>query len=189
LLDEDDLLHRKNAAKALGLNPRDPAVLIQLGSGSNRDVLGLLDRIIPLLNRIPRLQIAIAEWAISTDPMQMWPGTVLVRGFPISQYFRAFDLTIAAAGYNSFNEIISFAVPAIFMANTHRSMDAQATRADFAEEHGAAMTLDPSKLGQLSHIVPVLLNAKAREFLEGNCRRLAQPNGAAEAAAILESMM
>jgi hypothetical protein len=189
LLDEEDLLPRKSAAKMLGLNPRDPAVLIQLGSGSNRDVLGLLDRIIPLLKRVPRLQIAIAEWAISADPMQMWPGTVLVRGFPISQYLRAFDFTIAAAGYNSFNEIISFGLPAIFMANTHYSMDAQSTRADFAEEHGAAMTLDPAKLGQLSHIVPVLLNEKARDFLQTNCRRLAQPNGAGEAAQLLEALM
>jgi UDP:flavonoid glycosyltransferase YjiC (YdhE family) len=189
LLDEEDLLPRKSAAKMLGLNPRDPAVLIQLGSGSNRDVLGLLDRIVPLLKQVPRLQIAIAEWAISADPMQMWPGTVRVRGFPISQYLRAFDFTIAAAGYNSFNEIISFALPAIFMANTHHSMDAQSTRADFAEEHGAAMTLDPTKLGQLSHIVPVLLNEKARDFRQANCRRLAQPNGAGEAAQLLESLL
>ena len=35
--------------------------------------------------------------------------------FPMSRYFRAFDLAVAAAGYNAFHELIAFGVPTLFV--------------------------------------------------------------------------
>lgn len=116
LLDAEELFDRDEAARRLGLDPRRPAALIQLGSGYNRDLLSLLDQIVGLLSRTAGLQIAVAEWVNGTVPLSLWPGVKVLRGFPISQYLRAFDFCISAAGYNSFHELIGFAVPTIFVA-------------------------------------------------------------------------
>jgi UDP:flavonoid glycosyltransferase YjiC (YdhE family) len=189
LLDREELLPREGAAKALSIDPKRPSALVQLGSGFNRDLVGLIDLIVQQLKKIPGLQVVLAEWAISSDPLQHWPGTRLARGFPISQYFNAFDFTISATGYNSFNEIISFELPAIFIANTHPEMDDQHARAQFAESHGAAVTLKPSNMAELQQIVPLLLVEKSREFMKANCRRIAMDNGALAAAQALERLI
>ena len=189
LLDKSDLLTRQNARTALGLDQGNPAVLIQIGSGSNRDIVGLIGEIIAQLRGVPNLQIFISEWAISSDSLAFWPGTRILRGFPTSQYFNAFDFTISAAGYNSFNEIISFELPAIFLANDHPSMDDQLGRAKYAERQGAAVTLDPNAIGELEKILPLFLVESSREFLRANCRRIARDNGAGMAASSLVSLI
>ena len=35
--------------------------------------------------------------------------------FPMSRYFAAFDIAVAAAGYNAFHELIAFGVPTLFV--------------------------------------------------------------------------
>lgn len=182
LLDEHDLFDRAEAAARLGLDPRRPAVLIQLGSGYNRDLLSLLDQIVEMLSRIPGLQIALAEWVNGTIPLTLWPGVKVLRGFPISQYLRAFDFCISAAGYNSFHELIGFSVPTIFIANRHPTMDDQYNRAKFAQDSAAAFEISERDLRDLPEIVGMLMQERPREFLMEHCRKLSRANGAVTAA-------
>ena len=182
LLDREDLLDRAHAAARLGLNPARPAVLIQLGSGFNRDLLSVLDHIVKVLAGEPGLQIAIAEWVNGSIPLALWPDVTILRGFPISQYVNAFDFCISAAGYNSFHELISFAVPTIFVANRHPSMDDQYGRAQFAQDRAAAFELSETDLADLPDLVKLLSQASARSFLTRNCELLGRPNGAGAAA-------
>ena len=46
------------------------------------------------------------------------PGAHVVKLYPVSRYLRAFDLTVSAAGYNSFHEQLGFGVPTVFLPNT-----------------------------------------------------------------------
>ncbi|MBI3672294.1 MAG: glycosyltransferase, partial [Rhizobiales bacterium] len=143
LLDEEELLDRRAAAKAIGIDPRRPAVLVQLGSGTTSEIVSQTSEIIRACARFPKLQVVIAEWAIGAVSFDVWPDVKVLRGFPLSRYFRAFDFTISAVGYNSFNEIISFGLPAIFLANENPIMDDQAGRAAYAVEQGAAFLTSP----------------------------------------------
>ena len=188
LLDEPDLFDRAEAALRLGLDPRRPAVLIQLGSGYNRDLLSLLDQIVGMLSRTPGLQIALAEWVNGTIPLTLWPGVKVLRGFPISQYLRAFDFCISAAGYNSFHELIGFSVPTIFIANRHPTMDDQYNRAKFAQDKAAAFEISERDLRDLPDLVAMLSQDRPREFLMAHCRKLASPNGAITAARHLQTL-
>ena len=188
LLEREDLFDRAHAAARLGLNPARPAVLIQLGSGFNRDLLSLLDHIVKVLAEEPGLQIAIAEWVNGSIPLALWPEVTILRGFPISQYVNAFDFCISAAGYNSFHELISFAVPTIFVANRHPSMDDQYGRAQFAQDRAAAFELSEADLADLPDLVKLLSQASARSFLAKNCELLGRPNGAGPAAAAIAAL-
>jgi UDP-N-acetylglucosamine:LPS N-acetylglucosamine transferase len=188
LLDEGELLPRAEAARRLGLDPALPSVLVQLGAGYNRDVVTLVDRLITQLQRHAELQVCVAEWLNGTQPLNYWPGVSYLRGYPLSQYFKAFDFSISAAGYNTFHEIVNFDLPTIFIPNRHPSMDDQAGRSTHAQGLHAAFELDETDLSDLPDLVALLLDSKAREFLIQHSKALHQPNGAADAARLLSEL-
>jgi hypothetical protein len=178
LLDPDELLDRTTAAKSVDLDPERPAVLIQLGAGANRDIVTLTDEAVTACSKWPDLQIVLAEWLMSPISQDLWPGIRRIRGFPLSRYFNAFDFTIAAAGYNSYNEILSFGLPGIFVANENPVMDDQGARAAFAEENGAGFALKESELDNLDIAVAALMEPNIRAVTRTNSVRISRPNGA-----------
>lgn len=188
LLEASELLDRVQASALLGLNPARPAVLIQLGSGYNRDLLALLDQIITMASAFPGLQICLAEWVTGTVPLTLWPHVTVLRGFPISQYIRAFDFCISASGYNSFHELIGFGVPTVFLANNHPSMDDQSGRAKFAQDAAAAFELSGDDLSELPDLLTLLMQDAARRFLTERCNQFDRPNGAIAAAGSLAAL-
>ncbi len=190
LLDEDELLSRQDAAEALGLDPDRPALLIQLGAGSNQDVVSVTGRILQTAAAFPQLQPVIAEWLMAPHHLDLWPGVKRLRGYPLSRYFKAFDFAVGAAGYNAFNEAISLALPTIFVPNDQPEMDDQRARATHAEANGAALCLDDPQTTDLSQYFEIMLNQDVRNHLKTNCARLTRANGAAAAAgAIADYLM
>jgi UDP:flavonoid glycosyltransferase YjiC (YdhE family) len=189
LLEKEELLSRETAARCLGLDVSRPAVLVQLGSGFNRNILGLTSGILDHLRAFDGLQIVVADWLADASSVPLWDNVKVVRGFPLSQYFRAFDFSISAAGYNTFHDVISYELPTVFIANRHPSMDDQLGRAKFAQDHSAAFELAEHELEDLPQLVELLLNQKGREFLQQRCRELAKPNGAGQAARVLQDLL
>lgn len=188
LLDSDDLLSREEAAASLGLDPKKPAVLVQLGAGYNRDIVSLIEELVAVLQQVPNLQICIAEWVNGAQSLSYWPGVKYLRGYPLSQYFRAFDFSIAAAGYNTFHEVIGFGLPTVFIPNRHPTMDDQGGRAEHAQALQAAFEMSERDLEDLPQVVALLMDTGARAFLSGNSLRVAGPNGASDAARMLEEL-
>jgi UDP:flavonoid glycosyltransferase YjiC (YdhE family) len=182
LLDAPELLSREAAAKALGLDPAKPAALIQLGAGYNRDIVSLIDELVGELQKVRDLQICIAEWVNGAEGLALWSGIKLLRGFPLSQYFRAFDFSIAAAGYNTFHDAIALGMPTIFIPNRHPAMDNQGARAEFAQSRQAAFELGEDDLGDLPELVTLMMDERARAFLNDKASQLWLENGAAPAA-------
>jgi UDP-N-acetylglucosamine:LPS N-acetylglucosamine transferase len=112
----------------------------------------------------------------------------LIRGFPISRYMNAFDFTIAAASYNTFNESMSYGLPAIFIPNEHVSMDDQSSRAAFAEANGAGFHLPEGQVHEIGSLIESLLDPTTRSLVRLNALRIAKPNGAAAAAGAIQSL-
>lgn len=189
LLDPDELLGREEAAAALGLDPGRPAVLVQLGAGANRDLVPLVDETVRRLGAFPTLQVVLAEWANGEVPLALWPGVTRLRGFPVSQYFRAFDFAIGAAGYNGFHEAVAFELPTVFVANADPALDDQVARARWAQEAGVGLDLPEDQLFHLPAICEVLMQAPARAVVRQACRRWQRPNGAVAAADALAALV
>jgi UDP:flavonoid glycosyltransferase YjiC (YdhE family) len=189
LLNGSELLPREEAALALGLDASRPAVLIQIGSDAHRDPVRLVDAVVAALKRHPELQIVNVDWFISATQMAIWPEVVSLRGFPVSRYYNAFDFTISAAGYNSFHEIIRFAMPAIFVPNAHPYLDDQSARAAFAEESGAALNLGRADASMIGPLVDFMMDEQRRQMFRFNCQRLRRDNGAYHSVELLTGMV
>ena len=189
LLDPPELLPPSEARQLLGLDPSQTAVLVQLGSGSNRDIVKLVDEVVTELARLGDVQVAIAEWASALELPPLWAGHRILRGYPFAQYYPAFDFTVSAAGYNTFHEVLAYGIPSVFIANTHGSMDDQASRARYAEQHDLALEIDEGDLLELPAMLKVLMAGSARDYLRDNCRKLAIKNGAGAAAELIERQL
>jgi UDP:flavonoid glycosyltransferase YjiC (YdhE family) len=192
LLDEEELLERGEARRALGL-PEETAggsVLIQLGSGTTRDLNRLLARVMDTLYCFQGLEIVLAQWMNTADEYRgRWRDVRLLTGFPIPRYYRAFDFTVSAAGYNSFNDLLRFGVPTIFIANDAECMDDQGARARYAQAQNAAFDIEESNLEALYDCVQAILQAPVRGYLSEQARLLARPNGAAPAARAIARLL
>lgn len=188
LLERDELLSREAACAALGLDPARPAVLVQLGSGTNHDVAQVTERIMAQARLHPGLQVALAEWHNSDQGMDLWPDALCLRGFPYARYFQAFDFSFAAAGYNSFHEIIDAGLPTAFVPNPREYMDMQGLRAGYAAARGAALVCDGSVAG-VGAAFARLSDAAARAAMRKAMRRLRRPNGAAAAARAISDLV
>lgn len=189
LLDSKEILPRKAAIEALGLSSDAPSVLVQLGAGANRDLPSLAEEIIEQLQRFPNLQIVLAEWENSPVGFQDLPATRVIRGFPLSRFFKAFDFSISAAGYNVFHEVMVAGLPTIFVANRHPAMDQQGIRAEYAQDEGASFDLPEDQLFHLPALCEALLNEKTRSFMRKQCKRLSRGNGAEAAAEAIMDMI
>ena len=99
---------------------------------------------------------------------------VLLRDYPNSMYFRAFDATVQAGGYNSFHETRRFGLPALFYPNMNTGMDDQLARCKVAEDEGWGIVVVNRNTSSISEGIAHLLSTAGT--LDGNLGR----NGAEE---------
>ncbi len=178
LVDRAALSDRATARAALGLPAEGRLALVSLGAGNINDTddevgaaaAALQARGVGVCVTAP----SIAERAYAGSDVH------LVRHFPLSEHFAAFDVAVAAAGYNSFHEALRLGVPTLFVPNRGTSLDDQVARARHAADRGWALVADTLTGGAAGAAVEELLDrgpALAAQALEAD-----PGNGADEAA-------
>ena len=187
-LDEDDLLAREDAERELALVPGRLNVLLQLGTGNLSDIQSVVGRCVARLREDPRVQMAVAVSTLSTQPLSLPEDIVALRTYPLSRYYRAFDLSISAAGYNSFHELLGFAVPTLFVPNPRMPLDDQVARARHAEALGVARVWTEGQGTGLEEILDELLHDGARAGMERRAREHRFENGAGAAARLVAEL-
>jgi hypothetical protein len=179
-LDSEEQLDRRDAAAELGLDPDRRTALVSLGQGGELD--RAVARVLAALAAHDDIQVAALESSIAPG-LDVPPGVVHLRAtFPMSRYFRAFDMAIAAAGYNAFHELIAFGVPSLFLP-MDRNTDDQHARARWAAADGVALAVEGASDPALEDRVEELADADRAAALREACGRAFPGNGAAAAAA------
>lgn len=129
LLNGSDLLEAGEARSVLKLDASRPAVYVQLGAGVINDIADLQRKVIASLrSEVPGVQIVLGRSPIAVSDSETEADLTIVS-YPNSRYFKAFDLLVLAAGYNSVAEAYTFQAPAIFFPNTSTVSDDQVSRA------------------------------------------------------------
>lgn len=180
LLDESEQLSRDEARVALGMTEDRPAVLVQLGAGSLRRNWDSAAAAIQSLRDLGTHRIFLARWKISGAQPDYGNDVTVIDTYPLARFFKAFDFHVAAAGYNSFHEILAAGQRAVFVPN-HMEVDDQFLRASFAQSGGWGEVVDPRPAESLQARMKAAVNRVARSaprFPGGF-----EANGAGEAAA------
>lgn len=184
-LDPDELLSREDACRELGLDPSRPHALVALGQGPALDTA--VARSLDCLTRDPGIQVAALGSSLS--PRLVVPaGVVHLKGtYPMSRFFRAFDLAVAAAGYNGFHELLAHGVPSLFVPMP-RQIDDQAARARWAQLNDVGRGVEGPADPILEQRLGELLEPSTRERIRSNLAKLPAADGAAAAAAWLTEL-
>lgn len=136
LLDEEDLLPRKTARRRLNLPLNGRVVYVQLGAGRINDIDSEIRVTVDELLKHDDITVVVGESMLGDRLELNLDRVVLLRDYPNSMYFRAFDATVQAGGYNSFHETRRFGLPALFYPNMNTGMDDQLARCRSSEDEG-----------------------------------------------------
>ncbi|MGI9501844.1 MAG: glycosyltransferase [Geminicoccaceae bacterium] len=188
LLDKSEMLSRQEARQALGMDDEKPAVLVQLGAGNNYDYRSVHNTALKHMQDRYEAQIAVGEWLISDQPVDLPQTVTRMPGYPFARYFNAFDFAISAVGYNSFHELLLAGVPTIFIPNENMQQDNQLARALYADRYGLAICVRAKEIYCLTPAIDRLFDPSERNLIESRLAQLDPANGAAEAAALIHEL-
>lgn len=184
LVDRAECSDRATARAALGLPAEGPLALVSLGAGNINDTTDEVGAAVAALTArgvgVCVTQAGIAEQARAGDDVH------LVRHFPISEHLAAFDVAVAAAGYNSFHEHLRLGLPTLFVPNDETSLDDQVARAEYAAGQGWALSLRSLAGGGAEAAVEELLERGPQ--LAERAAAADPGNGAADAARLLADL-
>jgi len=182
-------LGRDVACERVGVDPADVNVLVQLGAGRINDAASLVGAAMRSLRRHD-VTVTVARSELSrhnNNASDHEAGVRIVRHFPVSDLFPAFDAAVLAAGYNSFHEALGLGLPAVFAPNTAAATDDQAARAGWADEHGAGVRWDTSSAGDVDRAIHAIVDDTVRSSIRDRLATLPPPTGASEVARLIES--
>lgn len=116
-----------------------------------------------------------------------WRNSRIVRTTRAAVLTAAADVTVTAAGYNSFHEVLYNRVPAIFVPQSANFMDDQHARARAAAERGLGALVEAHELMTLERLVGRYLDDGEAEAIRARLAfaQLPEP-GARRAAALIE---
>lgn len=182
----DEVLGREEARKALGLPLDKKLFLIQLGGGTIGTVTNVRAKALETIAEIG------PEWApvLSRHPLNKEaavPGVPEVSAYPLSKYFAAFDALICPAGYNSVQESVHFALPAVLIPNQATITDDQARRAH--EMASAGLALEAETEGEVMQAIREICGDNARARIKEKALNTRETDGAYEAAQFIRGLL
>ncbi len=158
LLDEDELLSRKDARFRLGVPQDCRVVYVQLGAGQINDITSEIRITLDEILKHDEVHVVLGESMIGSRIDVQLANVHVLRDYPNSQYFRGFDAVVQAGGYNSFHETRAFGVPALFYPNLETGMDDQLARCLVAEAEGWGYVVEKRTPTSIRDGIQKLLN-------------------------------
>ena len=184
----DGDLDRTAACHELGLDARDVNVMVQLGAGTINDLDSTLGSLVGELQRAGT-RPCLARSVLSAPADDPAGDIAIVRKFPISRYFAAFDFAAIATGYNSFHETLSLGLPSILVPNLATRTDDQDARSRWAHEQGLGLRWDGSDEQSLQQAVATLADDQQRARVRVRLEALPTADGSRSAAHLIEGWL
>lgn len=184
-LDKSELLTRETIRKQWRIPDQCKLVYVQLGSGQLNDIQSPLFVLRSIVSQRQDLFIVVGEHILGKEIDVSDDRMMVLRDYPNSIYFQAFDLSISAAGYNTYHELMHFQVPTIFIPNEKSSTDDQLARANNAKKHGAALVLQEPTEETLSAAIDHVLDKTINEQMRLSAQTLVKSTGALQAAQLI----
>ncbi len=185
-LDKSELLSKDEVKEILKIPNEYKLVYIQLGAGNINDIDSTLSILLSILEKRKDLYFVVGESIIGGKRLEISRERLLIlKDYPNSRYYNAFDLAISAAGYNTFFELMHFGVPSIFIPNEKTKSDDQLARSMVAEKAKAAIVLRNPNYQELENAIDYALNLSNNMIIRNNTQKLNIQNGAEDIAKLI----
>lgn len=160
---------KQDKAEAEGLRERlsisfdrtiDTLVVSMLGGGVASDRTAQTQMMCSLMERRSKCLHLVVAWpnSIVENGLYGWKNTQVVYTTQTQQLCQAADLTVSAAGYNTFHELLYTGVPSILIPQSAPYLDDQEKRARAASERGLAALVLETELVRLEREVASFLD-------------------------------
>ena len=143
LVKEEEMFSKEEARSRLGVPQSAEVWYVQLGAGQINDIESEIRLTIDaLLEHNSESFIVIGESLLGKRVSFSNERVRILRDYPNAIYFKGFDYSIQAGGYNSFHEMRSSQIPTVFYPNMNTGMDDQLARCRVAEEEGWGLVVE-----------------------------------------------
>jgi UDP:flavonoid glycosyltransferase YjiC (YdhE family) len=189
--DRNEVFQRDEARSILGIPSDKLAIYVTAGGGGDKNAERLLRRCRDLLEEVRDVHLVIGAGPLYRGRCFYSPRITWLSQGPAVEYLNGFDIAVSAAGYNSFNELMHFGVPAVILPQ-EKWADDQYARAERAARAGAGLVLDSNSDDFGSQLIQTIgkfrdLNARLAASEAG--RNLVPQNHASEAALALLKLL
>ena len=145
-IEPDEAWDRDFARSRLSVPNDAKVVYVQLGAGRINDIESDLQKVLDILFEYPNLHVVLGESMLGERLSYTHERLRIIRDYPNALYAKAFDASVQAGGYNSYQEMRMFGIPTLFIPNTETGMDDQVARCRKAEQEGwGIVCVHPSK--------------------------------------------
>ena len=185
--ERSEIMGREDARKILGIADDLLTVYISAGGGGDRNAEHLIQTCYEALGGIQEFHLVIGAGPLYRGRC-IYGGRVswLTNGSAV-EFVNAFDMAVSAAGYNTFNELMHFGVPVVFLPQ-EKWADDQKARAERAARAGAAIVLDANG-ATLRQTIERFRDPAQRLSASRSARNLVPRNHASEAASALLGLL
>ena len=164
LLKENELVSREKARGRLNLPLEGQVTYVQLGAGQINDIDSEIRMTIDVLLKYPEMHIVLGESMLGHRLDFIHERVHLLRDYPNSLYFNAFDFSIQAGGYNSFHEMRNMGIPTLFYPNMNTGMDDQLARCKVAIAENWGIVLEKRTQRAIIDKIQTLLTLEKSEL-------------------------
>ncbi|MEE9426974.1 MAG: glycosyltransferase [Paracoccaceae bacterium] len=173
--------------KTLFKSPFKKLVVTLLGGGEAADRTAQMQSLCSQFAAHPDCLHLIVVWpnAKISSSLMGWPNSHIVRSMRAAELSQAADFIVSATGYNSFNEAMYHAVPAIFIPQMAPYTDDQERRARAATERDLSVMVLSNELLLLQREVSAFLEGDKANAIRKNLKALRLPETGTKAAAKL----
>lgn len=187
--ERDEILAREEARKVLGVAADLLAVYISMGGGGDANAERQIQASYEALCGIQGLHLVIGAGPLYRGRCIYRDRVTWLAHGSAAELMAAFDVAVSAAGYNSFNELMHFGVPTVFLPQ-EKWADDQRSRAERAARAGAAVVLESTEDGRaLRQMVEKWRDPLRRISASRSARNLVPRNHACEAASALLGLL
>ena len=185
--EQAEVLVREEARKVLGITGDRLAVYVSAGGGGDVNAKHLIQNCYEALSGIQELHLIIGAGPLYRGPCIHGDRVTWLSNENAIEFATAFDVAVAAAGYNTFNELMHYGVPAVYLPQ-EKWADDQRARAERAARAGAAIVLDSNGTG-LRQAIEKFCDPAQRLSASRSAHNLVPRNHASEAAAALLGLL
>ena len=166
-IEAQDAWGRTLARSRLSVPEVAKVVYVQLGAGRINDIENILEMVLDTLFAHPEVYVVLGESMLGERLAFTHERLRIIRDYPNALYAHAFDASVQAGGYNSYQEMRMFGIPTLFIPNTETGMDDQVVRCRVAEKEGWGLVFVAGE-DDLGDSINQVLNLSAKPILSEN---------------------